>query len=59
MDDLIDILRGASHNRLDLWLVILGGLVLAWFERRSIERGLSRYDAWWTQIAGAKPWRRH
>lgn len=36
-------------HRLDLWCVVVAGLVLAWIERGGLRRrmGRERYDAWW------------
>lgn len=49
MSTLFDIGRRLYDHRLDLWVVVILGLVLAWIERGGLRRRLQgeRFDAWW------------
>jgi len=49
MNTLFDIARGMNGHRLELWGVVIFGLVLAWLERGGLRRRIQgeRYDAWW------------
>jgi hypothetical protein len=48
MDELVDIARWALGARWDLWLVIIGALLLAWFDQRGHLEDLRGYHAWWS-----------
>jgi hypothetical protein len=50
MDELTqftELLRRVLHTRVDLWMVIVGALALAWLDRSAAARIQRRYDAWW------------
>lgn len=49
MRTLLDTVRWLYDHRLDLWCVVILGLVVAWLERGGLRRRLQRerYDAWW------------
>lgn len=49
MRTLFDLGRTMYDHRLDLWSVVILGLLLAWIERGGLRRRLQggRFDAWW------------
>jgi hypothetical protein len=47
MQFLNDIARLTFDHRLELWSVIIAGLLLAWVDRAMQVRKMRNYDAWW------------
>jgi hypothetical protein len=47
MQFMTDIARLTFDHRLELWSVVIAGLLLAWIDRVTQARRMRDYDAWW------------
>ena len=58
MADWLALARAAYDFRMEVWVVVVAALLLAWLHRNAKARQLRNYDAWWLDHARRtrRPW---